>query len=69
MSRSDDTVRVGLLGFGTVGQAVTKILCEGHVPGVELVQIFNRGIAVKRVDWVPSTINWTENVDDVLAGE
>src|SRR5437762_630140 len=41
-----DTVRVGLLGFGTVGQSVAKILCEGHVPRVELLQIFNGGIAV-----------------------
>jgi homoserine dehydrogenase len=64
-----DTVRVGLLGFGTVGQSVAKILCNGHVPRVELVQIFNRGIAGKRVDWVPSSIKWTENIDDVLASD
>jgi homoserine dehydrogenase len=69
MSLTVDTVRVGLLGFGTVGQSVAKILCAGHVPRVELVRIFNRGIAGKRVDWVPSSITWTENIDDVLASD
>jgi homoserine dehydrogenase len=69
MSLTVDTVRVGLLGFGTVGQSVAKILCDGHVPRVELSQIFNRGIAAKRVDWVPTTIKWTENIDDVLASD
>ena len=69
MSLTVDTVRVGLLGFGTVGQSVARILCDGHVPRVELQRIFNRGIAGKRVDWVPSSIQWTENVDDVLMSD
>jgi homoserine dehydrogenase len=64
-----DTVRVGLLGFGTVGQSVARILCEGHVPRVELKQIFNRGVASKRVDWVPSSITWTDQIDDVLTSD
>jgi homoserine dehydrogenase len=69
MSLTVDTVRVALLGFGTVGQSVAKILCDGHVRRVELLQIFNRGIAGKRVDWVPQSITWTENIDDVLASD
>src|SRR4029453_9401636 len=69
MSLTVDTVRVGLLGFGTVGQSVAKILCEGHIPRVELLQIFNRGVAGKRVDWVPPSIKWTENIDDVLTSD
>ena len=69
MSLTVDTVRVGLLGFGTVGQSVTRILCDGHVPRVELVHIFNRGVARKRVDWVPASIKWTDNIDDVLASD
>ena len=59
--------RVALLGFGTVGQAVARILCEQPPPGVELTHIFNRSVARKRVDWVPATVRWTEDVDDVLA--
>src|SRR5438105_6822365 len=69
MSLTVDTVRVGLLGFGTVGQSVARILCDGHVPRVELLHIFNRGIAGKRVDWAPQSIKWTDNIDDVLASD
>src|SRR3954465_13315350 len=69
MSLTVDTVRVGLLGFGTVGQSVARILCDGHVPRVELQRIFNRGIAGKRVDWVPSSIKWTDDIDEVLMSD
>jgi homoserine dehydrogenase len=63
------TIRVGLLGFGTVGQAVAKILCAGHVTRAQLTHIFNRGVAGKRVDWVPSTVKWTDQIDDVLGSD
>ena len=57
---------VALLGFGTVGRAVARILCEQPPPGVRLTHIFNRGVARKRVDWVPADVVWTECVDEVL---
>jgi len=59
-------VRVALLGFGTVGQSVARILCSGEISDVRLTHIFNRQVARKRADWVPSTVQWTENADDVL---
>ncbi len=58
--------RVALLGFGTVGQSVARILCSGEVPNVRLTHIFNRNIARKRVDWVPPSVCWTESADEVL---
>ena len=58
--------RVALLGFGTVGQAVARILCSGEVPHVRLTHVFNRDVARKRVDWVPPSVCWTESADDVL---
>ena len=58
--------RVALLGFGTVGQAVARILCSGEVPHVRLTHVFNRHVARKRVDWVPASVCWTESADDVL---
>ena len=58
--------RVALLGFGTVGQAVARILCSGEVPHVRLTHVFNRDVARKRVDWVPASVCWTESADDVL---
>jgi homoserine dehydrogenase len=60
------TTRVGLLGFGTVGQAVARILCSGEIPHIELTHIFNRNVGRKKVDWVPPSVHWTETVEDVL---
>jgi homoserine dehydrogenase len=57
---------VALLGFGTVGQAVTRILCSGELPEVRLTHIFNRNVAAKRADWVPPSVIWTESLDDIL---
>ncbi len=61
--------RVALVGFGTVGQAVARILCSGEMPQVQLTHIFNRQVARKRVDWVPSSVCWTESIDDVLRSD
>ena len=69
MPRQTDHLRVALIGFGTVGRSVAQILTGGDIPDVRLTHIFNRGVARKRVDWVPSSVRWTESVDDVLAGD
>jgi len=61
--------RVALLGFGTVGQSVARILCSGEVPNVRLTHIFNRNISRKRVDWVPSSVCWTDSADEILMSD
>ena len=61
--------RVGILGFGTVGQSVAKILTERPPAGVRLTHIFNRGIARKRADWVGRDVTWTESIDAVFASD
>ncbi|HEX4065006.1 MAG TPA: homoserine dehydrogenase [Acidobacteriaceae bacterium] len=62
-------MKVALLGFGTVGSSVARILCDLRPDGIELSTIFNRGIARKIADWVPSRVLWTENFDDVLRSD
>jgi homoserine dehydrogenase len=59
--------KVAILGFGTVGSSVARILCEHPSEGVVLSCLFNRGIDRKRVSWVPSSVLWTESFDEVLA--
>src|SRR5205814_8798543 len=61
--------RVALLGFGTVGQSVARILCSDEVPDVRLTDMFNRHVASKRVDWVPASVCWTELVADIIASD
>jgi homoserine dehydrogenase len=33
---------------------------------IKLTHIFNRGVARKRVDWVPSSVTWTDDFDALL---
>jgi homoserine dehydrogenase len=62
-------VKVAILGFGTVGSSVARILSEHPPEGVALTCLFNRGIDRKRVSWIPSSVLWTENFDEVLASD
>ena len=57
---------VALVGFGTVGRSVARILCNGAHRRLRLTHICNRGIARKKVDWVPDGVTWTEDIDVVL---
>src|SRR5207244_6874741 len=59
-------LNVAIVGFGTVGSSVARILSENCPAGLRLTHIYNRNIERKRVDWLPGTIRWTEEIADVL---
>jgi homoserine dehydrogenase len=67
---STKTIRVAILGFGTVGSSVAKVLAASKFPGIELTHIYNRGIERKRTSEaaksVPKTAVWTEDINAVL---
>jgi len=67
--RARHPLRIALFGFGTVGSSVARILVESAPEGLELTHIFNRGIARKRVDWVPSSVVWSDDADAVVASD
>ncbi len=58
--------RVALIGFGTVGRAVAKILCESDSNSLRLTHICNRNVERKKQPWVPSDVHWTDDVQAVL---
>ena len=60
-------VKVAILGFGTVGSALARILSERNPQDVELCAVFNRGIERKRAAWAPASVLWTDRFQDVLA--
>jgi len=62
-------LRIALFGFGTVGSSVARILVESKPHGLELTHVFNRGVARKRVPWVPAGVVWSEQADAVLASD
>jgi homoserine dehydrogenase len=61
--------KVAILGFGTVGSSVARILCDLKPAGLELTHIFNRNVERKRVDWPSCPVEWSEDVDQVLASD
>jgi homoserine dehydrogenase len=59
--------KVAILGFGTVGSSVARILCDLQPSTLQLTHVFNRAVARKRVDWLSSCpVAWLEDVDQVL---
>jgi homoserine dehydrogenase len=61
--------KVAILGFGTVGSSVARILCDLQPSALQLTHIFNRGVARKRVDWLSCPVEWSEDADRVLASD
>jgi homoserine dehydrogenase len=61
-------LKIGLVGFGTVGRSVAKLLSQDADGPFELTQVCNRNVARKKVDWLPG-VRWTENVDDLLGSD
>jgi homoserine dehydrogenase len=77
----EKTVRVGLLGFGTVGSAFAEVLAAhgdlaahgGAAHGdawVRITHVFNRGVDRKRTHararFLAKDVVWTQRVEDVL---
>lgn len=62
-------LRIALVGFGTVGRSVARILCQEARQDLVLTQICNRQVERKKVDWVPEGVVWTSDFVDVLRSE
>src|SRR6266481_10198682 len=66
-------IKVALLGFGTVGSSVARVLAASKFPGVELTHIFNRNVERKRssaaAKAVSASVVWTDNIDVVLRSD
>ena len=60
---------MALIGFGTVGRAVAKILCENRSGQVRLTHICNRNVERKKQAWVPDDVIWTDEVEAVLKSD
>lgn len=58
--------RVALIGFGTVGRAVAKILCENADASVRLTHICNRNVERKKQSWVANDVVWTDDIQSIL---
>lgn len=73
MKREAPVVRLGLVGFGTVGQALVRLIQDGEGRlrerlGVRLAVtvIGNRGVERKRAAWVAGPVRWTDDLESVV---
>lgn len=66
-------VKIALVGFGTVGSSVAKVLAEQRFTGIQLTHIYNRDVtrkhASEKAKCVPANVVWTENFDDIIASD
>ncbi len=62
-------MKVAILGFGTVGSSVARILCDLQPSGLSLSHVLNRGVARKKVDWAPASVTWTEDFETILRSD
>lgn len=60
-------LKVAILGFGTVGSAVARILSDQpkHSP-LCLTHVFNRDVERKRVSWLDKSVQWSGDAEQVL---
>jgi homoserine dehydrogenase len=65
----NSAARVALIGFGTVGRAVAKILCEHGQSSLRLTHICNRNVERKKQPWVPNNVIWTDDIEAVLKSD
>jgi homoserine dehydrogenase len=72
-AKTSSVVKVALLGFGTVGSAVARVLATSKFPNVELTHIFNRNVERKHCSvaakLVPASAIWTDNIDVILRSD
>src|SRR5438874_6781144 len=61
--------KVAVLGFGTVGRSVGRILARRAPGNLRLTYVCNRNVARKKVDWLPPEVQWTEDFSRVLSSD
>ena len=72
-TKKNSVSKVALLGFGTVGSSVAKVLAESKFTKVELTHVFNRNVGRKRgsaaAKVVPASVVWTDDIDIILRSD
>jgi homoserine dehydrogenase len=62
-------LKIGLIGFGTVGRSVAKILAQNANGPLLLTHICSRNIEKKKVASLPAHIRWTSDVDEIFSSD
>ncbi len=61
--------KVAIVGFGTVGRSVARIITSHPRAPLRLTHICNRNVGRKRVTWLSPRVHWTEDFEEVLRSD
>ena len=61
--------RIAVVGFGTVGSAVARLLQARGDRSLRLTHVCNRNVSRKRVNWIAPEVIWTDDMQHVLTSE
>ena len=68
--RAEPQRRIAIVGFGTVGGAVARLLHHRRDEHpLRLTHICNRNVARKKASWLGREVVWTEDLQQVLASD
>jgi homoserine dehydrogenase len=62
-------LKIALVGMGTVGGSVARILCQSTDGPLQLTHILDRDVTKRKTDWVPAHVRWAEDFDELLASD
>lgn len=66
--KQDARCKVAMIGFGTVGRSVAKVLCE-RGGRLSLTHVCSRSVDRERAPWLPPEVCWTDDVNDVFGAD
>jgi homoserine dehydrogenase len=67
LGAAEGPCRIALVGFGTVGQSVARLLqSRSDERSLCLTYVCNRGIARKMASWTGPDVVWTESMQEIL---
>jgi homoserine dehydrogenase len=65
-----EVCKVAIVGFGTVGSSVARILSQRTPAGLRLTHICNRTLARKQqAEWLPAEVKWTGDIGAILSSD
>jgi len=68
--RPEEVCKVGLIGFGTVGSAVARLLwARSAEHPLRITHILVRNPQRKKADWITDAVCWTDNFEEVLGSD
>jgi homoserine dehydrogenase len=67
LSRGSEPLKIALVGMGTVGTSVAKLLAQNSDGRLQLTHILDRDTSKRKTTWIPKSVRWPESFDEVLA--